>query len=214
MSAGTVNNRIRQKFSCTLMILCCCSLGVLSISASVRAKALPVTAKLVPPGTILLVNIDNFQQLRTQFEKTSLNKFYTDPAMAAFTDDAKAQWREKIQKLDGNNIFKAIFGTEVLPQGRIAVALVVNEQSKDLNELPVVIITQWGEGIDKIKEAVDKMLKKNIELGGHQKRSEKYRGVSIDITIDEASMTLNHCFIGDSFIAATGIDLLDRKSVV
>jgi hypothetical protein len=190
------------------MFFCYCALGLLSLSASARAKALPRTAKLLPPETILLMNIDDFQQLKTQFEKTSLYRFYTDPAMAAFVDDAKAKWREKIQKLDDNDIFKAIFGADVLPQGRVAAALVLNEQSKDFNEPPVVIITQWGEGIDKIKEAVDKMLKKNIEVGGHQKRSEKYRGVSIEITIDEASTTLNHCFIGDSFIAATDIDLL------
>jgi hypothetical protein len=208
MSSGTANKRIMQRFSYALVLLCSCALGLFSISASGRANVLPGTAKLVPPGTVLLMNIDNFQQLKTQFEKTSLNKFYTDPAMAAFVDNAKVKWREKIQKLDDNNIFKAIFGTEVLPQGRVAVALAVNEQSKDFNEMPVVVITQWGEGVDKIKEAVDRMLKKNIELGGHQKRSEKYRGVSIDMTIDEASMALNHCFIGDSFIVATDINLL------
>jgi len=208
MPPGTANNRIRQKFNCALMLFCCCALGLLSLSASARAKVLPRTAKLLPPETILLMNIDNFQQLKTQFEKTSLYKFYTDPAMAAFVDNAKAKWREKIQKLDDNDIFKAIFGADVLPQGRVAAALVLNQQSKDFNEPQVVIITQWGEGIDKIKEAIDKMLKKNIEVGGHQKRSEDYRGVSIEITIDEASTTLNHCFIDDSFIAATNLDLL------
>jgi hypothetical protein len=190
------------------MLFCCCALGLLSLSASARAEALPRTAKLVPPGTVLLMNIDDFQQLKTQFEKTSLYRFYKDPAMAAFIENAKAKWREKIQKLDDNDIFKAIFGADVLPQGRVAAALVLNQQSKDFNEPPVVIITQWGEGIDKIKEAIDKMLKKNIEVGGHQKRSEDYRGVSIEISIDEASTTLNHCFIGDSFIAATDLDLL------
>jgi hypothetical protein len=208
MPPGTANNRIRQKFNCALMLFCCCALGLLSLSASARAKALPRTAKLLPPETILLMNIDDFQQLKTQFEKTSLYKLYKDPAMAAFVDDAKAKWREKIQKLDENDIFKAIFSTDVWPQGRVAAALVLNQQGKDFNEPPLVTITQWGEGIDKIKEAVDKMLKKNIELGGHQKRSEDYRGVSIEITIDENSSELNHCFIDDSFVAATNLDLL------
>jgi hypothetical protein len=190
------------------MLFCCCALGLLSLSASARAKALPRTAKLLPPETILLMNIDDFQQLKTQFEKTSLYRFYKDPAMAAFVDNTKTKWREKIQKLDDNDIFKAIFSTDIWPQGRVAAALVLSQQSKDFNEPQVVIITQWGEGIDKIKEAIDKMLKKNIEVGGHQKRSENYRGVSIEITIDEASTTLNHCFIGDCFIASTNLDLL------
>ena len=204
----TSNKRVRHRFNCALMLLCCCALGLLSSSPSAVAEALPTTDKLVPPETVLLMNIDNFQQLKTQFEKTNLYRLYKDPAMAAFVDNAKAKWREKIQKLDDNNIFKAIYSADVLPQGRVAAALVLNEQSKDFNEPPVVIITQWGEGIDKIKETVDKMLKKNIELGGHQKKSEDYRGVSIEITIDEASSELNHCFIDDSFIAATNLDLL------
>jgi hypothetical protein len=208
MSSGTADKCIGQKFNCVMMLFCCCALGFLSLSASARAKALPKTAKLVPPETVLLMNIDDFQQLKTRFEETSLYKFYKDPAMAAFVDNAKTKWREKTQKLDDNDVFKAIFSADVLPEGRVAVALVLDPQSKDFNEPPLVIITQWGEGIDKIKEAVDKMLKKNIELGGHQKKSENYRGVSIEITIDEASSSLNHCFIGDSFIAATDLDLL------
>ncbi len=208
MSFGTANKRIRRKFNCVLVFFCYCALGLLSVSASARPKALPRTAKLLPPETIVLMNIDDFQQLKTQFEKTNLYRFYKDPAMAAFVDNAKAKWREKIQKLDDNDIFKAIFSTDVWPQGRVAAALVLNQQSKGFNEPPVVIITQWGEGIDKIKEAIDKMLKKNIEVGGHQKRSENYRGVSIEITIDEASTTLNHCFINDCFIASTNLDLL------
>ena len=208
MPPRTANKCIRHRFNCALMLLCYCVLGLLSLPTFARAEALPKTDKLLPHETILLMNIDNFQQLKTQFEKTSLYKFYKDPAMAAFVDSAKTKWHEKIQKLDDNDIFKAILSTDIWPQGRVAVALVLNEQNKDFNEPPVVIITQWGEGINKIKEAIDKMLKKNIEVGGHQKRSEDYRGVSIEISINEASSQLNHCFIDDCFIAATNLDLL------
>ncbi len=190
------------------MLLCCCASGLLGISTSARPKALPKTVKLLPPETILLINIDDFQQLENQFEKTSLYGLYKDPAMAAFVDNAKTGWNETIQKLDENNIFRAIFSTGLWPRGRVTAALVLDQQSKDFNEPSVVVITQWGIEIEKIKEAIDKMLKKNAEIGGHQKRSEKYRGVSIETIIDETSATLNHCFIGDSFIVATDIDLL------
>jgi hypothetical protein len=208
MFSRTVNKCVRHKFNSTLIFFCCCVVGLLHLSVSAWAEGVPRTDKLLPPETILLMNIDNFQQLKTQFEKTILYKFYTDPAMAAFVDNAKAKWREKVQKLDDNNVFKAIFNTDIWPQGKVAVAFVLNQQSKDFNDLPLVMITQWGEGIDKIKESVDKMLKKNIELGGHRKKSEDYRGVSIEITIDEASSELNHCFIGDYFIASDNLDLL------
>jgi len=188
-----------HKFLCALVLLCTC--------AFVQAKVLPKTAELIPPETVLLVDVDNFNQLKTQFEKTNLYKLYKDPAMAAFIEDVKAKWREKIQKLDDNGIVKTIVNADVLPQGRVAVALVLNEQIKDSNDPPVLFITQWGENIAKIKEAIDKMVKENIELGGHQ-RSENYRGVGIKIMLDEESSTFSYCFIDDCFIGAANLDLL------
>jgi hypothetical protein len=101
-----------------------------------------------------------------------------------------------------------LFNTKLLPQGRTAIALVVNEQTKDANAPPLVLITQWGANIDKIKDAVKTMLKKNTELGGHQKKSEDYRSVTIGIAADEDGTPFNHCFIDDCFIASTNIDLL------
>jgi len=178
------------------------------VFASVPAKVLPRTARLVPPETILLVDIDNFNQLRTQLEKTNLYKLYKDPAMAVFVEDFKAKLRQKIQERDDNDIFKTIYNADVLPQGRVALALVLNEQTKDVNEPLILMITQWGEKINEIKDAMSKMLEKNVELGGHQKRSEDYRGVSLETVIDEISTALNYCFIDDCFIATTNLDLL------
>jgi len=178
------------------------------VLASVPAKVLPRTAGLVPPETILLVDIDNFNQLKTKFEKTNLYKLYKDPAMAVFVEDFKTKLRQKMQERDDNDIFKTIYNADVLPQGRVALALVLNEQTKDVNEPLILMITQWGEKIDEIKDAMSKMLEKNVELGGHQKRSEDYRGVSLETVIDEISTVLNYCFIDDCFIAATDLDLL------
>jgi len=172
------------------------------------AGTLPSTAKLVPPETVFLADVDNFSQLKAQFEKTNLYKLYKDPAMAAFVENAKAKLKERIQKFDENDIFRTFFNTGILPQGRVAVALVLNEQTKDSNEPPVLMITQWGEKIDKVKESVKTMLKKNAELGGHQKRSEDYRGVSIGIALDEEAKPFNYCFIEDCFMVCPNIDLL------
>lgn len=185
-----------------------CVLGFLAPFASVRAATLPVTGKILPPETIVLLNIDDFQQLKTQFEKTCLYNLYKDPAMTDFVENAKTKLQEKIQQLDDNDILKTIFNTELRPQGRVIFAMVLDEQTRDLNEPQIVIITEWGESVDKIKEAVNEMLQKNIEYGGHQKSSEDYRGVSIQISIDEASAVLSHCFIDDCFIATTSLDII------
>lgn len=174
-----------------------------------KAVELPPTAKLVPPETVLLVDIDDFSKLRAQFEKNNFYKLYKDPAMAAFVENFKTKLREKAQKLDENNIFRTFYEAGIWPQGRVALALVLDEQTKDANQPPVTVITQWGEDIDKIKEAIDKMLEKNLEYGGHQKSSENYRDVSIETVVDEGSSVLHYCFIGDSLIATQGnIELL------
>ncbi len=184
------------------------ALLVVCVSGVAEAVVLPRTAELLPPETIWLVDVDNFNQFKAQFEKSNFYKLYKDPLMAAFVEDAKEKWRTKIGRLDENDIFRAIFNADVLPQGRAALAFVLDEQAKDANESPVVIITQWGDEIDKIQEAINKMLEKNIEMGGHQKRSEEYRGVTIEITVDEGSQELNHCFIDDCFMASTDLDLI------
>ncbi len=184
----------------------CILMAVMSLPAG--ADVLPEAAKLVPPQTIVLVEAENFSRLKEQFEKTSFYKLYNDPAMAAFVDSVKAKWDEKVKKLDENNIYRTIIEADVLPQGRVAVALVLSDEAKDINEPPVLIITQWGEKISQIKEVVSKLVQKNIDMGGHQKSSEDYRGVSIETMIDEASAVFCYCFIDDSFICSTDPDIL------
>jgi hypothetical protein len=193
-----------HKSPCAGMFLCCCALMLLCSSASVGA--LPKTAKLVPPETILLVDIDNFSQLRAQFEKTSLYNLYKDPSMAAFVDDSKTRWREKIQEPD-NEFVRIIADAGVLPRGRAAVALVLDEQTKDANEPPILFIAQWGEKTDKVKETVDKMVEKAVENGAHRK-TEDYRGVSITTLTGKSSAALSYCFIDDCLIGSMVPDAL------
>jgi hypothetical protein len=169
-------------------------------------EALPETGKLVPPDTVLLEDIGNFSQLRTQFEKTGYYKLYKDPAMTAFVEDFKTKLREKVKQMD-NELVRTIFDTEILPQGRVAFALVLNEQTKDANEPPILFITQWGQSIDKIKEAVDKMVQKAIENGARRK-NEDYRGVSVTTIIQNSSSAISYCFMDDCLAGAMNLDIL------
>ena len=190
-----------------LMLLCSCALMFLCSSNSVRARTLPDTAKLIPPETILLLDVDDFDRLRTQFERTNFYKLYKDPAMAAFVDDFKTKWREKIRKPD-NELLRVIADIDTFPQGRVAVAFVLNEQiNKDANEPPLLLITQWGQTIAKIKEAVDKTVEKAIEDGAHRQRQD-YRGVSITTIIRQSSAALSYCFIDDCLIGSMDLDVL------
>jgi hypothetical protein len=176
------------------------------LSGVAAADTLPATAKLVPPETILLVNIEDFNQTQRQFEKTSFYRLYKDPAMAAFVADAKAKWREKLPQ-QSNKIVRAILDAEVLPEGRVAVALVTNEQSKEANEPVVLFITQWGKQLPKITEAVEKEVKKLIEAGAYQK-SENYRGVNIETVTKESSTAVSYCFFKDCLIGSSNVDTL------
>ena len=125
--------KISQRVSCAAILLCSCALILLCScappprpSVPARAKVLPETASLIPPETVLLVDIGNFSQLRTQFEKTNYYKLYKDPAMTAFVEDFKTRFREKVKQMD-NEFVRTIVDTKIWPQGRVAVALVLNE---------------------------------------------------------------------------------------
>ncbi len=198
--------KITHKLPFVSILLCSYALILLCSSTSVRAETLVDTAKLIPPETILLMNINDFSRLESQFEKTNFYKLCKDPAMAAFVDDFKNKWQEKIRKLD-NELMRVIANADALPQGRLAVALILNEQTIDANEPPLLLITQWGRAIDKIKEAVDKMVKKAIEDGAHRK-TENYRGVSITTIIPRPSTSLSYCFVDDCLIGAISPDIL------
>jgi len=189
--------------------------SVVCALASVQAGQLPKTAKLLPPETLLLVDIEDFSKLKQQFEKTSFYKLYKDPAMAAFIKDAKAKWQEKILKPDEKNIFKTIIDADILPQTKAAFALVLNEKAKDANEPMALFITQWGQNTTKIKEAVEKAVKKALEEGLH-KKTEDYRGVNITTLIGEDSTRLgfgfssklSFCFVDDCLLGSEDIELL------
>jgi hypothetical protein len=196
-----------HKLPFVLILFCSCAIMCFYSSSSVRAGTLAKTAKLIPPETIMLVDVDDFDRLRTQFEGTNFYKLTKDPAMAGFVDDFKTKWREKIRKPD-NELLRIIADIDALPEGRVAAAFVLNEQiNKDANEPPLLLVTQWGQTIGKIKEAVDKMVEKAIEDGAHR-QTENYRGVSVTTIIRRSSAALSYCFIDDCLIGSMDLDVL------
>jgi len=177
--------------------------------SSVQAAAPKETSEILPPEAVLLIEIEDFWQLKAQFEKTSLYKLYKEPAMAAFVENVKAKLDEGVEKLDDNNIYKAFYKESILPEGGLAVALIFNEQTKNNKEAPILCISSWGDNIEKVKAMMKKLVEKNTELGGHFKSSEEYRGVSIDTLIDEDSVEFCYCFIDGCLIASfAGADVI------
>jgi Protein of unknown function (DUF3352) len=195
-----------RRLFCASILLCSCFFAILLPSASGSAQTLPRTAKLVPPETVLLVNIENFNQLRTQFEKTNLYKLYKDPAMKPFVDSIEAKW-EQLKQSSQNEWAKIIAEAGVLPEGRAALALVLDEQSKDANEPPLLFITQWGANVGKVKEAVGKIVDKAVENGA-RRQTEEYRGVTTTRLTLEPSKALSFCFVDDLLIGAMSPDAL------
>jgi hypothetical protein len=198
--------KISQRILYAPMLLCACAVVLLWASVFHGAEALPETGKLVPPETVVLMDIGNFGQLRTQFEKTNFYKLYKDPAMTAFVEDFKTKFHEKVKQID-NELVRTIIDTGIWPQGRVAIGMVLNEQTKDANEPPILFITQWGQSIDKIKEVVDKTVQKAIEDGANRK-NEDYRGITITTITQKSSSAISYCFVDDCLAGAMNLDIL------
>jgi len=188
----------KRKFHPALLVLCLVTL--------VHSATLPKTAKLVPPQTVFLIDIEDFSKFDADFKKTPFYGLYKDPEMTAFAEHAKGKWHQTIKELDENNIFRALAEGNVWPKGRFAMAFIDLEQNEDSNELPVLLISQWGENITKIKEMVSKMMSKNVEMGGHKKTSLNFRGVNIESAVDEKGVSFGYCFIDDCFIGGTSVE--------
>ena len=98
--------------SCALILLCPCLCA--------RAADLPRTARLLPPETLVIVDIGNFTELTEQFKKTNYYKLYNDPAMAPFIDDLKAKLAEEVKESD-NELLADVDGIEtpsIRPNGK------------------------------------------------------------------------------------------------
>jgi len=191
------------------------------------AVTLPATARLLPQETLLLLNTDNFTELKQQFKKTSIYKLYNEPAMKAFFDYTKEKWEEKIKEADESDILKAIIDADLLPEGKLTVAFILNQKAVNADQPSFLLISQWGQNYTKILEAVEKMVKKSIDDNTHRK-TESYRGVTItslieqenheqeldsnnsspSTTLEQISSKAHYCFIDDTLIATTDIDVL------
>ncbi|MHC4475750.1 MAG: hypothetical protein ACYTEL_08890 [Planctomycetota bacterium] len=155
----------------------------LYLVSSGRAEALAETAKLVPAETIVLIDVGNFSELKLQFEKTNFYKLYKDPAMAQFVENLKKKVREKIRQKD-NKIAEVIVNAEMLPEGRVSLAFIRNEQNSDPGATPFLFLSQWGQNIEQLKELTETEVRKAIESGTHR-TTEDYRGVGIVTLIRE-----------------------------
>lgn len=155
----------------------------LCAAAGIEAKALPKTAELVPAETALLVETDDFGLLRRQFEKTTLNGLWKEPAMSGFVEKLRSKWSERFAGKQ-DDLLATILGLEIMPSGRLAFALVLDEQSKDADEPPILVISQWAGDVDKIREQVEKVTEKLADRGVHISRAD-YRDVTIVTTTEE-----------------------------
>lgn len=170
------------KTTTVIIFILCLSLRGLSTYSS--AAALLKTADIVPAETFMLLEIADFQRLKEQFKKTNLYKLYKDPAMAPFVTDLKAKLKQQLKGQDDQTI-NDILNAELLPKGRVALALVLKKQPAETKaSLAALLITQWGENLDKAKELVEKLVKKTLEEGQH-KKTENYRGITITTIIKE-----------------------------
>ncbi|MHC4566244.1 MAG: DUF3352 domain-containing protein [Planctomycetota bacterium] len=198
--------RTRHKSSYVVTLLCVYALALLCSPVGVRA-ALPKTAKLLPPDTVLLVNIEDFSQLKGQFEKTDLFKLYKDPSMAAFIDNFKTNLEQKIKDSD-SELAEIITDAATLPQGKAALALVLNEKVIDADEPPVLLITEWGSKVAQVKDVVEKVVAKSVEEREARRQTEDYRGVGITSMSGKDSGAISYCFIDDAMILSANTESL------
>ncbi|MHC4123512.1 MAG: hypothetical protein ACYSSI_08065 [Planctomycetota bacterium] len=156
---------------------------VISSISFVNAEVLPKTDSLLPSETIILFEIPDCNQFQQQLKKTSLYKIYKEPAMADLFKDIGEKLKKELQK-EQNVILKNIFDENIFPQGRLAFALVLNEQTINAEKPPFLFLTQWGQHTGRIKELIEKEIEKEIEKGSHRKFAD-YQNIKITTLIKE-----------------------------
>jgi hypothetical protein len=166
----------------TLVAAICC----INTIACGAGRSLPDTARILPPETMAFINIPDVNSLQKQAQNTAIYKLYKDPAMAAFVNSFKSKWQKTLLE-SSDEMSKILTDVNAVPSGRLAVAFILNEKSKQTGEPVFLVISQWGNDIKTIKTAADKAVKKSLENGARQEK-ETVRGRQI-ITITQKEMS-------------------------
>jgi hypothetical protein len=176
---------------------------------SAQAINLPPSAKLLPPETVIVVDVPVFDKLNENFKKTDLYKLYKDPLMAPFIEEVKGKWQKVVKELDDNDFLRGLIKEELYPNGRLAFAFVDSKDvGIDSTEPPVTFIGQWGAEITKVKEIVDKSIEKNSVMGGRKLEDINFQGVKIHQVVDENDFHFNYCYIDDCFMGGVSIEAI------
>jgi len=181
---------------------------VFSLACSCYGQSIAAAARLLPAETVLLVETGDFRQLKEHFEQTSFYKVYQDASMSAFKENFETKWRQQVTRMDRNNILRIFYESDVLPKGKVAFALVVDEQAGEAKEPGFVAISEWGTNVDKIKAAMAKMLDENIALGGNTKPPVECYGQKVQSLVDEGGGRLSFSFVDDCLITSVNVELV------
>jgi len=185
-------------------------------AGNAKEAGLPKTAELVGTDTVLLVDISDFNQFRTKLEKTSIYKLYNDPSMSAFVKNFTGKVHEKIEG-DKDSFVKGILDANLMPEGRLAFVMTAGQQ-----EMSMMLISQWGRNVGKVRDIIEKITAKSVEKGAHR-GIESYRDVNIitlttvaaekpavkgsdDNMAEKTGPTSQkdiYCFVGDCLVIAS-----------
>jgi hypothetical protein len=213
---------------------CACIL-LLFFAGVVTGAKLPETAKFLPERTAILVNVEDLNECREQFKKTNLYGLYTDPSMKAFVTETERRLKEFLQSSEDETV-RTIAAVDALPSGKVAFAFILPKEGSPAETEPkMLFIAQWGEKLEVVKDAVEKMVQKAIEDGSKRSRQD-YRGVNIttiksvrkpDVETDSSDSVslgdsqensgqaqgpaneLSYCFIDDALIVAESVDSIE-----
>ncbi|MBN2139142.1 MAG: DUF3352 domain-containing protein [Sedimentisphaerales bacterium] len=176
-------------------------------SAGAHAAELPPTPALLPPDTLLSVDIADFTKLADQFSKTSYCKLYKDPAMAPFIDDLKDQLDRKMAE-SKDELLAMLIDADILPAGRVIFAMLPNTAAADA-EPNFLLAAEWGKNAQKAKDTLEKILAGAVEDGA-RKKTEEYRGLNLTTILNDSDSAFApvYCFIDDCLLGSTDIEIL------
>ena len=190
-----------------------CFYIVVMLFCSVCAGALPDTGRLVPTETLAVVNINNFSTAKGNFEKTNIYKLYQDPSMKTFIEDAKEKLRQNIREKN-SKILQAVMNSEVMPEGRVFLALIWSEKAQKEREPQALFLIQFGSGTGQARELVADIVREAVDEGARE-RQQEYRDVTIKTVIKDKgrfdygfSSEISYCFIDDFLVVSEDAEVL------
>lgn len=151
-------------------------------SLAAQGAAVPVSERLLPPDTVLVISAPDFTKVKELWARTPQGGLWQDEAMRPFREKFDSKWQEGILEPLERELDMKLGDLSSLPQGQVTFAMALKEAVGSEAPPPpaTLLLVDCKEKSDLLRTNLA-LLRKKWAAAGKAIRSEKLRGLEFSV---------------------------------